>query len=241
MFNDLEWLIKLQQLDNKIYLLTGEQRNSEDRINSLKLNLEEISITKIKLNRELKKQIRKKERLLSDIEDQKRILEQKREDLQNDKKTKKEHIRREITKLEVAVEVFTEKSKVLTQKIADTEKTISEKDGKINEVEKLIKNEEKNVNKLEKNSAGDLDKLIEEREDIKGKIREPFFRHYERIMRIRNGMAITFVDEKGLCDGCKIHIPYQFQQKIKKMDDYNVCEGCGRILVDKEYVNNDDE
>ena len=83
-----------------------------------------------------------------------------------------------------------------------------------------------------KSSEKELEKLIKKKQKVEKQIRTPFLNHYNRIMRIRNGIAITFVTEDGLCEGCKIHIPYQLQQKVKLQDDYNICEGCGRILVD---------
>lgn len=234
MFKDLSWLIKLQKVDSEIYVETSEQRRSESFQDKIKFEIEEQTLFQYRVKKELEEVLKEKEAVLNDIGDQKRILEQKREDLQNDKKTKKEHIKREILKLEQAVIVFTERADRVDNQIKEHQTEIDKFDKKIEELEKILKNETKKLKKIDKDNKKSLDDLLKTRDDICVNIRKPFLNHYDRILKIRNGIAITYVTDKGLCQGCKIHVPYQYQQKIKKMSDYNICEGCGRILVDKE-------
>ena len=234
MFKDLEWLIKLQKIDSEIYVETGEQRRSESYQDKIKFEIEEQTLFQFRVKKELDELIEDKENVLNDIGDQKRILEQKKSDLQNDKKTKKEHITREILKLEQAVVVFTDRAEKVDAEIKELENEIRNYDQKIEEQEKVLKSEEKKLKKLDKDNKKSLDEMLKVREEICSNIRKPFLNHYDRILKIRNGIAITYASEKGLCNGCKIHIPYQYQQKIKKMADYNICEGCGRILVDSD-------
>ncbi|MFO7810835.1 MAG: C4-type zinc ribbon domain-containing protein, partial [Candidatus Delongbacteria bacterium] len=106
----------------------------------------------------------------------------------------------------------------------------------IAKIERKIRAEKKKRNELEKVNEKELEKLEKKKIKVEKAIRTPFLNHYNRIMKIRNGVAITHVTEDGLCGGCRIHIPYQLQQKIKLGDDYNICEGCGRILVDAEML-----
>ena len=236
MFADLEWLIKLQKLDREIYQITGERRTAESNIRRLEVEIEEVLLTRIKHVRLLNELRDEKEAKLEDVADHERILEQKKADLENDKKTKKEHIRREILKLEQAVIVFTEKVDKIDLETKKIEKQIKVLDQKHKELNDNKKSEEKKVVKLVKKSKKELGQFQKKREIIEKNIRKPFLNHYNRIMKIRNGVAITFVSDKGLCNGCKIHVPFQFQQKIRKMNDYNICEGCGRILVVKDAI-----
>lgn len=236
MFEDLKWLIELQKVDNEIHQLTSEEKNSESFINRMKHEIEELSLNRVKLIRKQREHNEDKEVYSVDIVDHKRILEQKQIDLDNDKKTKKEHIKREVKKLEKAVEVFEERVDELTTEIDLIIKETTEIDKNISKIQKKIKSEEKKKNEMGKGSAKGLEKLIKKKQKIENSIRVPFLNHYNRIMRIRNGIAITYATDDGLCNGCKIHIPYQLQQKIKLKDDYNICEGCGRILVDIELL-----
>ncbi|HAQ61996.1 TPA: hypothetical protein DCR49_08390 [Candidatus Delongbacteria bacterium] len=236
MFEDLKWLIELQKIDNQIYQLTSEERNTESMITRMKHEIEELTLNRVKLIRKQREHLEDKETYSTDILDHKRILDQKQIDLDNDKKTKKEHIKREVKKLEKAVEVFEERVAELTTEIKRQEDEIHNIDKNVIKIEKKIKSEDKSKKGMSKDSAKALEKLIKKKEKVEKSIRTPFLNHYNRIMRIRNGIAITFVTEEGLCNGCKIHIPYQLQQKVKLKDDYNICEGCGRILVDVDML-----
>lgn len=236
MFSDLEWLIKLQLLDYEIYQLTADQRKANNNVKKLTDEIEEISLRKVKQGRELRRTIEEKVKLLDDIQEQKRILEQKRVDLQNDKKTKKEHIRREIKKMEQAVEVFTQRVDTIGNEISRLEKEILDKQTKVNELKLDLQDEDKSIVKVVKKTKKKLTELEKKRAKLEINVRKPFLNHYNRIMHIRNGVAITHVNDKGLCQGCQVHIPLQYQQKIRLMEDYNICEGCGRILVLKEAL-----
>ncbi len=236
MFEDLKWLIELQKIDNQIYQLTSEERNTDSMITRMKHEIEELTLNRVKIIRKQREHIEDKEAYTVDILDHKRILDQKQIDLDNDKKTKKEHIKREVKKLEKAVEVFEERVAELTTEIKRQEDEIHDIDKNVIKIEKKIKTEDKSKKVMSKDSAKALEKLIKKKEKVEKSIRTPFLNHYNRIMRIRNGIAITFVTEEGLCNGCKIHIPYQLQQKVKLKDDYNICEGCGRILVDVDML-----
>jgi predicted nucleic acid-binding Zn-ribbon protein len=236
MFEDLKWLIELQKVDNQIYQLTSEERNTENMVTRMKHEIEELSLNRVKLIRKQREHQEDKETYSVDILDHKRILDQKQIDLDNDKKTKKEHIKREVKKLEKAVEVFEEHVAELTVGIDRSMKEIDEIDKTIVKIEKKIKSEEKKKKEMSKGSEKGLEKLMKKKQKVEKSIRTPFLNHYNRIMRIRNGIAITYVTEEGLCNGCKMHIPYQLQQKVKLKDDYNICEGCGRILVDIELL-----
>lgn len=240
MVKDLEWLIKLQKLDSQINEITKEARKSESLIIRLTDELEENNISILKIEKAILELTEVRDETATGIEDQERLLEQKKADLQNDKKTKKEHIRREILKLEQAVKVFGERKENLEEDISENEQKIVNLQEKIKEIKKIVTSEEKKVKNLNKNNKKNLADLNKEREQIVENIRLPFYRHYERIKNIRNGVAVTFVTEDGLCNGCKVHIPMPSRQIIFKMDDYNICEGCGRILVTKDVLIEDE-
>ncbi|HXK49791.1 MAG TPA: hypothetical protein PKW56_04945 [Clostridiales bacterium] len=236
MFEDLKWLVDLQKIDNEIYQLTSEERNMDSHISRMKHEIEESAIKRVKLIRRQRELQEDKDSYEADIVDHKRILDQKQIDLDNDKKTKKEHIKREVKKLEKAVEVFDERATELNVEIENIKFELDTIDKNISRIEKKIRAENKKKIEIGKLTEKNLEKLTHKKMSVEKLVRVPFLNHYNRIMQIRNGIAITFVTEEGLCNGCKIHIPYQLQQKIKLKDDYNICEGCGRILVDIEML-----
>jgi predicted nucleic acid-binding Zn-ribbon protein len=236
MFEDLKWLVELQKLDNQIYQLTGEERNTNSFISKMKQEIEELSLNKVKHIRKLREHQEDLESYEEDITDHKRILSQKQIDLENDKKTKKEHIRREVKKLEKAVDVFQERVDEINADVIAINEEVTHIDKEISKLKRKIRAEEKKKNELVKISKTEFDKLEKKKIKIQKLIRTPFLNHYNRIMKIRNSVAITYVTEEGLCNGCRIHTPYQLQQKIKLGNDYTICEGCGRILVDAQML-----
>jgi predicted nucleic acid-binding Zn-ribbon protein len=236
MIKDLEWLIKLQKVDSKVYESTREMRKSEARIGRLNFEIEETTLFIIKEEREKESLEQEKLETMTGIEDQERLLIQKKEDLQNDKKTKKEHIKREVLKLEQAVKIFSEKVIDFESRIKEIEESINSKNSKITDLRKILEEEENRVDKLLGENKKIQTSIETDRDEIKKNVRLPFLNHYERIIKIRNGVAVSFVTEQGLCNGCKIHIPVTYRQKIMQMSDYNICEGCGRILVTSESL-----
>lgn len=237
MFEDLKWLIELQKIDTSIFQLTSEQRTIESIIVTLNNEIEELSLKKLKLVRKHKEYIEDREAYQEDILDHERILGQKKSDLDNEKKTKKEHIKREVKKLEKALQVFQNKVFKMDEENSLVDQEILEKDKEIDKINRKIKSNLAKISKIKNVIKDDIEILEKKKNKVMKKIRTPFLNHYYRILKIRNGVAITFVTADGLCDGCKIHIPYQFQQKIKLAEDYNICEGCGRILVTDNFLN----
>ena len=142
----------------------------------------------------------------------------------------------QLKKLEKAVVVFSEKVIENEQLEKKTKKRKDDSQKEIDIVQQNILDEENEIKQIVKKSKRTFNKLMKEREIVDSNIRRPFLNHYNRIRKIRNGIAITYVDDTGLCNGCKIHVPYQLRQKIKLLDDYNICEGCGRILVTEEVL-----
>lgn len=236
MIEDLKWLIKLQHLDGKIYRLTEEERVKIKNNDNLNSDIEDLMLNKVKINRSLEVKNREKGKLLNGIEEHEKTLLQKIEDLKNDKKTKKEHIKREIKKIEEAIGVFQTKIEEIDKSIENFDSEIDSKENLILVSEKKMKTEERNIAKIKRKTKKTMAELMKEREEIIKNIRKPFLGHYDRIRKIRNGVAITYVDEKGLCFGCKIYVPVQQRKKVKQMDDYNICEGCGRILVSNDML-----
>ena len=76
------------------------------------------------------------------------------------------------------------------------------------------------------NEASEVEKLIEDR----------LLTAFKKIRKnARNGLAVVTV-ERDACGGCFNNIPPQRQLDIKSRKKIIVCEYCGRILVDDEIL-----
>lgn len=78
--------------------------------------------------------------------------------------------------------------------------------------------------------------LIVRREKMVLQLARPIYAHYERIhIAKEDGMGVARV-YSGACGGCFAAIPPQKLMEIAAMEDFILCETCGRILVDAESL-----
>ncbi|HQU95461.1 MAG TPA: C4-type zinc ribbon domain-containing protein, partial [Saprospiraceae bacterium] len=82
----------------------------------------------------------------------------------------------------------------------------------------------------------DEEKLLAVSEKQQKKIEERLLKAYQKIRNTyRNGLAVVSV-ERNACGGCYNAIPPQLQMEIGLTKKILVCEHCGRILVDKATI-----
>jgi predicted nucleic acid-binding Zn-ribbon protein len=72
--------------------------------------------------------------------------------------------------------------------------------------------------------------LRHEREKIVVRIKKPIYAHYERIRLAKDGKGVARIIG-GACAGCSIMVPPQKIVEVRNMEDFILCENCGRILV----------
>jgi predicted nucleic acid-binding Zn-ribbon protein len=88
------------------------------------------------------------------------------------------------------------------------------------------------LQKLKETEDEELE-LRHEREKIVVRIKKPIYAHYERIRLAKDGKGVARVIGNA-CEGCSIMIPPQKVVEVRNMDDFILCENCGRILVSDE-------
>ena len=82
----------------------------------------------------------------------------------------------------------------------------------------------------------DLGRLNADRESIGGKrtslaatMESSDLQRYEGLRRAKGGVAVAKV-ERGLCQGCRMALPTQQQQRVRSGRQTVLCSTCGRIL-----------
>ena len=82
----------------------------------------------------------------------------------------------------------------------------------------------------------DIGRLDEEREGIGGKrsslaatLENSALQRYESLRRAKGGLAVAKM-ERGLCQGCRMALPTQQQQRVRNGRQTVLCSTCGRIL-----------
>lgn len=90
------------------------------------------------------------------------------------------------------------------------------------------------------NIVGETEKeenaLLKDRAKAEKKIEERLLNAYNRIRgSVKNGIAVATV-VRSACSGCFGNIPPQMQSDIRQSKRIIICEHCGRILVDNDFV-----
>ena len=77
--------------------------------------------------------------------------------------------------------------------------------------------------------------LRHEREKIVVRIKQPIYAHYERIRLAKDGKGVARIIGNA-CEGCSIMIPPQRVVEVRNLEDFILCENCGRILVSDDLM-----
>lgn len=231
MRNEMEMLLKLQEIDYQL----GELERSKDYLPDMVSNLEkEIDDTNNALKQteeELKKQNLERKHLELEVDS----LNQELSKFQKQMRVIKTN--REYDAL--TTEISNRKLKILENedKILELMGSIDELEEKLAELKK--KKERVNTNntaqlktlKKEINSVGTKIKMKEdERRNVTVRIDKRLLATYERIKKGR-GADVVVVVKKGACGACYKSLPPQRIQEIKMGNGIITCDSCGRILI----------
>lgn len=74
------------------------------------------------------------------------------------------------------------------------------------------------------------DEVLAARVPLAEKIEPTLLSLYERLMKIKNGVAVAPMNEGGRCGGCQMRLIASTVQKAQSGKELTQCEDCGRIL-----------
>jgi uncharacterized protein len=230
MEEELEILLKLQELDIEISGLRSEHDAIPVRIGELEQNYEQ-------LKQELEKQesAHKAAKLTSrDAESKIALLDSSATKFKQHLTTVKTN--REYSALLTEIEaVKREKDELedrVLKKMDETEKTavqIEENRARLAESGKACGKDREELAKRMKELEGEMAVRVQKRSNLTIRISQPLLSLYERIMRSRIRLAVVPL-HNGSCGGCYAMIPLQKVADIRKADRIHTCDNCGRIL-----------
>ena len=235
---DLALLVKLQNVDKKIMELESSIGDLPKQVEDLKTMLDALENEKSHDNEQLAQCNQTKVKLEGNIE------------LLNDKLKKYQEqvysvtTNKEYDAISAEIEVKEneiEKDETNVLELLEAEENLIKKIKQIEEQLEQIKSEleekEEILSIKRKENEQELNYLLEVRESFISQIKKPIYSNYERIRKVRKGMAVAEV-RNYTCDGCFATIPAQTVVEIRKMNNIIHCETCGRILVITNNVNN---
>lgn len=233
MKEQLEFLMALQEIDNQLLELKQERGNLPETVERLGAEIEEIShLLDVRRNEQLNAG-QERRRLENEVELAKVSLKKYQEQLF--KVTNNREYDAITTEIESAKSIS-----------SNGESRIIELLGQEDELVETISNLETHLKKIkseyEVHDAELQEKIAETSEMEKNmnvqraktieQLAKPVYAHYERIhVAKEDGMGVACVYQ-GACGGCFAAIPPQKLMEIGAMEDFILCETCGRILVD---------
>jgi predicted nucleic acid-binding Zn-ribbon protein len=230
MLPDLQAVIRLQDLDNRVTELTREISALPAHISEIERKLESHQ-RKLEADRAaLSANQKERKKAESDIQ----IQEQKISKLKGqmvDAKTNEIYraFQNEIEFCEKEIRQHEDRILELMSESEPLEKNVKAAEAALGEERKQVeaeKNEARERTAVDKKAVDDLNA---ERKSLVTGISAGLYRNYERIRKGRKGIAVAEAVD-GRCVVCHMAMRLQFFQDLRKGDQVMLCESCGRIL-----------
>ena len=233
----LRALFSLQMVDSeidKIKTLRGELplevQDLEDEIAGLETrlgNLREEVVT-------LDKSVSKKNHEISDAEALIKKYEEQQKNVRNNREF--DSLSKEIEFQNLEIELFNKKIKEFNVQIEEKKLVIADSEAILAERKTDLENKRAELDEIISDTQKEEEVLMANRLEYEKRIEDRLLTAYKKIRKnARNGLAVVSV-ERDACGGCFNQIPPQRQLDIRSRKKIIVCEYCGRILVDKDIV-----
>jgi uncharacterized protein len=230
MLPDLTSVIRLQDLDIRVAELTREISALPVHISEIEKKLEthqrklEADRAALSANQKERKKtegdIQVQEQKISKLKGQ--MLEAKTNEVYQAFQSEIGFCEKEIRRLEDRILELMSESEPLEVNVKAAEVALAEERKQV-ESEKVTARDRTAVDQKS------LDELNAERKGIVSGITQSVYRNYERIRKIRKGVAVAEALD-GRCSACHMAMRLQFFQDLRKGDQIMVCESCARIL-----------
>jgi len=126
-------------------------------------------------------------------------------------------------------------SRIEDQMLADLdqmevhEKELAERKADLVDAQSEIIQKQDEIRQKAEHQKAEFDELKDEREKIWGTLEVGTQKIYEKVKRQSNGIAIAAIVD-GICQACRINIPPQLFNELRRMDQLRMCPNCQRIM-----------
>jgi len=227
---DLTLAIRLQDIDNRVAELTKEVASLPKHIAEIekkletherKLEADRAALTANQKDRKhFESDIQVQQQKISKLKDQ--MLEAKTNDQYRAFQHEIEYCEKEIRRAEDGILDLMTESEPLERNVKSAEAALKQEKTQV-EAEKSQARERTAKDQRE------LDELSTERKSIAAQITPSVLGSYERIRKMRRGVAIAEAVD-GRCSQCHMSLRLQFFQDLKRGERVMQCESCNRIL-----------
>jgi predicted nucleic acid-binding Zn-ribbon protein len=143
---------------------------------------------------------------------------------------------KEIEYQTLEIELCEKRIKEFATQVKEKADLMAESKKKLEERTNDLESKKGELEEITSDTQKEEELLMADRLEYEKRIEERLLTAYKKIRKnARNGLAVVSV-ERDACGGCFNQIPPQRQLDIRSRKKIIVCEYCGRILVDKDIV-----
>jgi hypothetical protein len=230
MLLELENLLILQKIDNKIYDIENFLSVIPGNILKLQNEFEKKNQELRELSEKLSEAKNEKLQLEKEYEQKKNLLMNAQKKLSVVKNNKEyEAVLKELDTLKKELNNAEYKILELSDTIEDLKKSSKSVEDEYNKIKQSLEEHKSSKEEMDKDKIAELETLKKKREDAEKNIKKQLLGKYETIRKARNNLAIVRV-EKETCTGCYMKIPPQLYVEVKKNISIHQCPICQRFL-----------
>lgn len=229
----LENLLKLQEIDSKIFEIKKVRGALPDEVQDLEDEIVGYNKRLDKFNEEIETSNNDIDDYKLKVSDSKKLIKKYKEQQMNVRNNREyDAISKEIESQELDSKIFAKKSEDKVLKIDEIKESIKNTKKTIKERNEILKSKKEDLESLSNESKEVEKKLENQKLKASKKVEDTLLLSYEKLVkRQRNGLAVVKVS-RNACGGCFNVVPPQRQAEIKEKKKIILCEYCGRILAD---------
>lgn len=238
MFENIQTLLELQEVDRQLYALEKTKGDLPQTLEELKRKATELTGVYDQRTAHLaslERQRRGMESALALAKERKKKYETQLYAVKTNKEydaitLEIEHTEKEIDQHETKILETLESEEQLKQEVAQYEEQLQAATQERDQQEELL-------NLTMEQNRHQVEQLQSARQGLLVGVKPGLLRSYERILRGKDGLAVVKI-VRGSCGGCSTRITSQRAMEIREMREVYYCESCGRILLwqDEESV-----
>jgi predicted nucleic acid-binding Zn-ribbon protein len=230
MLPDIKLAVRLQDIDNRVAEVTREVSSLPKHIAEIERKLESHE-RKLEADRAaLTANQKDRKRLEGDIQVQQQKIS-KLKDQMLGAKTNEQYraFQHEIEFCEKEIRQAEDRILELMGESEPLERNVKTAEGALKQEKAQVEGEKQEVRERTAGDQRELDQLQAERKSIATQISPAVLGAYERVRKLRHGIAIAEAVD-GRCSQCHMSLRLQFFQDLKRGEQVMHCESCSRIL-----------
>ncbi|MGE4497755.1 MAG: zinc ribbon domain-containing protein [Deferribacterales bacterium] len=236
MLQEVEQLIELQKLDNRIAELETKVSQVPGFLKDVRNGFEAVKAECETVKTKHEADTETLAKLTKECAENKALLDKAQSKLPNVKNNKEyEAVLKELDVLKKNVNEGEYKILELQDTVSASQSKFEELQAKETELKASLEEKETQKNEEDSEATAELAELKTKREEAQAVVKKSIISKYERVRHARNNLAIVRVTDE-ICTGCYIKVPPQLYVEVKKGKALHQCPNCQRFL----YALNDD-